>query len=182
MVLDRNYFNSINLFPIKRKYYDIKEVDNLLVDIRKQAELINHRYQDMQEELEGAKAGREDYRIKGQALSQEVITLREKLAEAEKRAAEAEEKANAFETALEKNSRHLAPREDEDRSDNSCTYRMEQFEEMYKSMRKLFTSGVDTLDRQWSQFVEKGSDSIPADLSSKIGKIAMVMEEINSDI
>lgn len=58
MELDRNYFNSIRLSTHRGKYYDIEAVDRLLVDIRSKAD----------------------------ALTKEVFSLREKLAEAERTA------------------------------------------------------------------------------------------------
>ena len=58
MELDRNYFNSIRLNTHRGKYYDVEAVDRLLVDIRSKAD----------------------------TLTKEVLSAREKLAEAERTA------------------------------------------------------------------------------------------------
>ena len=199
MALDRNYFNSINLEPVKKKYYDISEVDNLLVDIRRQAEFINRRYTDMNEELGKALESKEDYRKKGQILSQEIISLREELEDlrgeleelrtraetAESRAAEAEEKASELEDALSRGGRHLQseqlqPENDRQAFSAEAAIAAERVEEMYVSMKGIYASGLELLEKQWSRYKEDSSaGDIPADLSSKIGKIASALNEIN---
>lgn len=182
MALDRNYFNSINLDPIKRKYYDVTAVDNLLVDIRKQAELINHRYEDMKQELDSALNAREDYRQKGQALSQEIIVLREKLAEAERRAEEAEDRAAALEVIADNVSgKHLAQPQTIIEDTQPA---MEKITEMYSFMREMLTAGIENLDREWQSFssASVSGEKTPSDLSQKIGKIAAALQEINNDL
>lgn len=37
MKLDKDYFNSLELKPVKKKYYNLSEVDSVLVDIRAKA-------------------------------------------------------------------------------------------------------------------------------------------------
>lgn len=37
MKLDKDYFNSLELKPVKKKYYNLGEVDSVLVDIRAKA-------------------------------------------------------------------------------------------------------------------------------------------------
>lgn len=101
MALDRNYFNSIRLEPVKRKFYDIYSVDNLLVDIRRQAELMNHRYDELREDLEEENGIREDLRKKGQILSEEILSLREELQKSEQKASDAEAKAAEAEQKMQ---------------------------------------------------------------------------------
>lgn len=107
MALDRNYFNGIRLDPVKRKYYDIYAVDNLLVDIRRQSELMNQRYEAQRSELEDANAGKEDLRRKGQILSEEILSLRETLQKTEQRALEAEKKTEEAEQRLKEQGQKL---------------------------------------------------------------------------
>lgn len=177
MALDRNYFNSIKLDPIKRKYYDIYAVDNLLVDIRRQAELMNHRYEELRAELEARSAEKEDCRKKGQILSEEIVTLRATLKEAEQRAASAEEKAAAAEQKLSETA--------ERGKTTDGTYNMKDqpdlVEEMYESMKKIYASGLQTLEEQWQEYLENSNSKVPEDLSSKISKIANALQEINEE-
>lgn len=173
MALDRNYFNSIKLDPIRRKYYDVYAVDNLLVDIRRQAELMNHRYEEQQAELEELKTEKEDYRQKGQKLSEEIIALRETLNKAEQRAVQAEENAKALAQELAEANKNPCgePAVEKDQPD--------PVGEMVASMKKIYMSGLQTLERQWQAYLENGSSAVPEDLSSKISRIADALQEIN---
>ena len=86
MELDRNYFNSIRLNTRRGKFYDIEAVDRLLVDIRSRADSMNREYaaacQKLAEAVQTAESLREENTelfMKGQALSQEVLALRDEL-------------------------------------------------------------------------------------------------------
>ena len=86
MELDRNYFNQIRLNTRRGKFYDIEAVDRLLVDIRSRADSMNREYasacQKLADALRTAETLREennDLFLKGQALSQEVLSLRDEL-------------------------------------------------------------------------------------------------------
>ena len=86
MELDRNYFNQIRLNTRRGKFYDIEAVDRLLVDIRSRADSMNREYADacrkLAEAVQTAETLREENTelfMKGQALSQEVLALRDEL-------------------------------------------------------------------------------------------------------
>ena len=86
MELDRNYFNQIRLNTRRGKFYDIEAVDRLLVDIRSRADSMNREYaaacQKLAEAVQTADSLREENTelfMKGQALSQEVLALRDEL-------------------------------------------------------------------------------------------------------
>lgn len=183
MALDRNYFNSIDLNPVKRKFYDITAVDNLLVDIRKQAELINHRYEDMQAELENAKASRDEYKVKGQALSQEIVVLRNELEAVKNRAEEAEAHVEALEAILNRTEEDFNENSDRESKETGSECSFEKMEELVNSMKNIYLSGLETLDRQWQDFLGKNdSELTPPDISGKVGKIAEALLEINKEI
>ena len=107
MSLDKAYFNSIRLDTYRRKFYSVDAVDRLLVDIRSQADAMNRELdtatKKLAEEQQTASALKEENRdllSKGQALSQEIVSLREDLKAAEavvvdKEALRAEVLANA---------------------------------------------------------------------------------------
>ena len=57
---------------------------------------------------------------------------------------------------------------------------IEQLEEMYNSMKHIYLSGMESLDRQWQSFLGKNpQETVPEDLSAKIEGIAETMQEIN---
>lgn len=184
MALDRNYFNSIDLSPIKRKFYDITAVDNLLVDIRKQAEMINHRFEDMQTAWETAKTSRDEYLMKGQALSQEIIVLRNELEGLKNRAEKAESRVEELEAMLYSSQKNFCEDIDEKRNEVAEEgYAFEKMEEMVASMKNIYLSGIETLDKQWKEFQEKNvSEPVPPDIIGKVGKIAETLMEINNEI
>ena len=86
MDLDRSYFNSIRLNTRRGKYYDVEAVDKLLVDIRSRADALNKEVYYSREKLAEAERTADALReennelfLKGQALSQEILSLREEL-------------------------------------------------------------------------------------------------------
>ena len=86
MSLDKSYFNSIRLDTYRHKFYSIEAVDRLLVDIRSQADSLNRELEASGRKLAEAQQTAEtltdenrDLLSKGQALSQEIISLRKDL-------------------------------------------------------------------------------------------------------
>ena len=51
MALDREYFNSIDLKPVRKKFYPVEDVDALLVDIRKNALAANDELESLKKQL-----------------------------------------------------------------------------------------------------------------------------------
>ena len=90
MSLDKSYFNSIRLDTFRHKFYSVEAVDRLLVDIRSQADSMNRELEASARQLEEAQKTAQtlteenaDLLSKGQALSQEILSLREDLKAAE---------------------------------------------------------------------------------------------------
>ena len=90
MSLDKSYFNSIRLDTFRHRFYSVEAVDRLLVDIRAQADAMNRELEASARKLSEAQQTAEtlteenrDLLSKGQALSQEIISLREDLKAAE---------------------------------------------------------------------------------------------------
>ena len=115
MELDRSYFNSIRLNTHRGKFYDVEAVDRLLVDIRSRADALNKEVYASREKLAEAEKTAEALReennelfLKGQALSQEILALREELRAAQAGEAslipEKEEEADPAEEATEETS------------------------------------------------------------------------------
>ena len=184
MPLDRNYFNSLDLRPVKRKFYDITAVDNILVDIRKQAELMNHRCESLQTELQNSSVSYESFRAKEDSLNRELLSVREELSSARTKLAESEARIRALEILLEKYEKEKKTAEEKTAAapDRIVGFSsgIEQLEEMYNSMKHIYLSGMESLDRQWQSFLGKNpQETVPEDLSAKIEGIAETMQEIN---
>ena len=86
MELDRSYFNNIRLSTHRGKFYDVDAVDRLLVDIRSRADALNRevvssreKMAEMEKTNEALREENNELFLKGQALSQEILALREEL-------------------------------------------------------------------------------------------------------
>ena len=177
--LDRYYFNSLNLEPIKRKYYDMSQVDSILLDVRQKAEALN-------KENEELKAS-----VKAKEL--ELNELREKVREAESRKAELSDaiisakstcqgivdKANA--KADEILSEAMEEKQEmEERARRRQEYAVEKIGEIYTRMKDSHTAQIEELNLMFQQFLCGLEDEdTPTDLSRKVGRIAKEVREID---
>lgn len=170
MALDREYFSRISLEPVRRKYYSIGEVDSLLVEIRAKAEELIARNETLEKENARLRSDDEDLRMKGQALSQEILSLRSRL--------------QAAETAVASESPAAAPRA---AADNSAAAKQQDYiirraEAMYSGMKTMYEKAIEDLNRQWQDFLCDFSDTeAPEDLGHKIGLIAREIREIEKE-
>lgn len=196
MALDRNYFNSIELEPLRRKFYDVNAVDALLVDIRSKAEMMNREAQALREKAASAeavistlRAENEELFKKGEELSREVTALR-----ADLEAARAKEPATP--EKYEKST--LAPewaeeREAKEKAENSarilqeakaCRARaMQALENLFDRTREMQAGMMNQLDEQWDEFLNgvRNEEQAPADLGAKVENIARELREIEED-
>lgn len=76
MALDSNFFDSINIDVVKKKYYNANKVNALLEDIRTQAEALTAENADMRRQLDvlsGQKENISDAILSARAISQHII-------------------------------------------------------------------------------------------------------------
>lgn len=194
MALDRNYFNNIELEPLRRKYYDVRAVDALLVDIRSKAEMMNRETETLQEKLSQAeamitelRADNEDLFKKGEALSQEVTALRTDLKEARALITESFDNCTLEPEPEEKN----APAEEAKTSDKilqeagaSRARAMQMLENLFERTKEMQSGILEQLDDQWEAFlngVKNSREAVPEDLGSKVESIAKELREIEED-
>jgi DivIVA protein. len=177
--LDRYYFNSLNLEPVKRKYYDISSVDSVLLDIRTKAETLNKENEELKASVK--------------AKDTELQSLREELREAEKRKNELndavlEARARYKEIMDRANSdaaniRHEALEEKqimEERARRRQEYAVEKISEICGRMRESHTAQIEELNLMFQQFLcGLEEEDAPIDLSRKIGRIAKEVREID---
>ncbi len=123
MDLDRSYFNSIRLNTHRGKFYDVEAVDRLLVDIRSRADSLNKEVIAAREKLAESERTSEALReennelfLKGQALSQEILALREEL-----------RAAQAGEASLIPEDEQIADTEEESQEEGSSWEENEEF-------------------------------------------------------
>ena len=100
MYLDKNYFNSIRLDTVRKKFYNADAVDRLLVDIRSKADIMTRElheakagFDEAEKAAESLREENEDLRKKGKALSLEILSLREELKTAQLQSREEQDPA-----------------------------------------------------------------------------------------
>ena len=193
MALDRNYFNNIELEPLRRKFYDIEAVDALLVDIRSKAEMMNREAEALREKAANAeavisslRAENEELFKKGEELSREVTALRGDLEEARAKSAETSEKYEKSTLAPE----WAEEREAKEKAENSarilqeakaCRARaMQALENLFDRTREMQADMMDQLDDQWEAFLSgvRNEEQAPEDLGAKVENIARELREI----
>ena len=145
MALDREYFDSVNIDIVKKKYYNANKVDALLSDIRAQALAMSSENAAMRSEL-AAKNDRMyevgDAIISANALARRLVDEAKAkaaamIADAEKRAAaieaEAAERCGRMEAASEK-SRELV---------------LARMEASFSKLREQYQTSIETLNEEW---------------------------------
>ena len=170
MDLDRSYFNSIRLNTHRGKFYDVEAVDRLLVDIRSRADSLNREVIAAREKLAESERTSEALReennelfLKGQALSQEILSLREDL-----RAARQQGEVLQEGLALQ------------ERTEAQQSVLLRRFEALLSEEKEAHQKAVERLNERWKELLGTlgEADITPEDLGDKIGMIAQELREI----
>lgn len=181
MLLDRDFFSSITLNEYRNRYYDISEVDALLVEIRRQADELNTRCRELQARLNEAETQAdawhekaEGFRRKGIFLSKELVSLRNQLKELQEHPATHMDNNTRAETENEEITGNLRAQQE---------YAIRKAETMFNSMKEIHASAIRQLNAQWQDFLAglENPTEIPADLTQKVSSIAKELNEIEAD-
>ena len=137
-MLNKNYFNSIELTSVRGKFYRADEVDSLLADIRSQALAMN-------KELEDARLALAEYEKKKGELGEALISTRSLCKEivdgANREADRIIKEANAEKEQLLSSA---GRREDE---------LVEQMGAAYAQIKKHHEDSIEEINRQWQNFL-----------------------------
>ena len=183
MALDRNYFNSIVLDPVRKKYYPVKAVDDLLVDIRSQAtgmlqeaEAVSARANSAELQADALRKENAELRANAETLSREISSLHAEIDELKL--------SNESLLAVQQQSKQ------QQRISRSLPFSEERaallsrVERFYVSAREVHTNAISRLDEEWqslsAEAAEKSAEDIPEDLSQRVMSIARELEEIES--
>ena len=181
MALDRNYFNNIVLDPVRKKYYPVKAVDDLLVDIRSQAtgmlreaESVSARVISAEQQAEALLRENTELRANAEALSREVSSLRAEIEELKL--------SNDSLLTVQQQSQQRTARPITDSEDRAAL--LARVERFYVSARDSYVHAISHLDEEWQSLsAEAGVQppaEVPEDLSQKVSSIARELEEIES--
>ena len=194
MALDAEYFDSIYIEVVKKKYYPADKVREVFADIRRQAEELaaeNQRLRGELEELNGRRVELGDALLSAQTIYQDVVDRAK--ARAAEITDEAEQKAAGV-LAAARQQREVILAEARLQQDSE----VRKVESAFNRMKKLHMDSVSALNAQWQDFLcglypetetQPGSETeaeaqpaaqplpepdtgLPADLEEKVGAIA----------
>lgn len=186
MALDAEYFDSIYIEVVKKKYYNAAKVQAVFEDIRRQAEEMNAENERMRKEL----AQRTDRRVElGDALLSAQGVYQDIIDRARVRAdaitAEAEKRSEETLAQARRQSEQLLAQSR--RQEENAARRVE---EAFRRMKELHQASIDALNVQWQEFLcsldptpeenaaaertetPESGEELPADLEEKVGAIA----------
>ena len=191
MALDAEYFDSIYIEVVKRKYYEASKVQAVFEDIRRQAEALNaenERLRREQAEVTDRKVELGEVLLNAQTIYQEIV-------------GRANEKAAAITEDAQRRSEEIlsdARRQSElllQRSRDQEEVAARRVEEAFDRMKQLHQQSIESLNAQWQDFLrsldpetdlERNAQPLPApktvsaleeselppDLEEKVGAIA----------
>ena len=191
MALDAEYFDSIYIEVVKRKYYEASKVQAVFEDIRRQAEALNaenERLRREQAEVTDRKVELGEVLLNAQTIYQEIVGRAN-----EKAAAitdEAQRRSEEILSEARRQSRQLLQRSRD--QEEVAAHRVE---EAFDRMKQLHQQSIEALNAQWQDFLrsldpetdlersaepqpepaveEPGEENLlPADLEEKVGAIA----------
>ena len=166
MALSREYFNSIELTRMHRKYYDIAEVDSLLVDIRRQALEMEREIEDLKSELNDS--GHQKAEL-GEAILSARTMANQIILEAKQEAAEIIKNTAGDRTSV-----------DRIRSESQEEI-IGRVGEAFEAVKKHYEQGIEETNRLWQDILAVlVSDTEPEDLKQKVGRVASELSEISN--
>jgi cell division septum initiation protein DivIVA len=201
MALDAEYFDSIYIEVVKKKYYDAGKVQAVFADIREQAEQLHAENDSLRRQLaefQGRKAELGDALLSAQGIYQEIVERAEQKAAAI--TARAEEQAAAIQAEAHRKSEQLLARS-RGHEENAAR----QVEEALRRLRQIHQDSMEALDAQWQQFLcsldpeaendeatnavfrqerpeeAPGETVLPPDLEARVGALAEEIFSLEQD-
>ena len=178
MALDKEYFDSIHIDVVKKKYYNANKVEAVFKDIRAQAEALQEENSRMRTELEalnGKKAEIGDAVLSAQTIYRDIV-----------------EKANIRADAILADARRQRE-EMLERTRQQQDYAVQRVENCYSRMKEQHMASIEALNAEWQEFLcglfpeeeeplnEKESGGVPDDLKEKVGAIAKTLFSLNAE-
>lgn len=174
MALDAEYFDSIYIEVVKKKYYNAGKVQAVFADVRRQAEELtaeNERLRRQLDELNGRKAELGDALLSAQSIYQQIV----------ERA-----KARAAEIVAEAEQRRDEIRQETQRQQE---YSVGRVEEAFGRLKQMHLDSIDAINAEWQNFLcglypeaePREQETVPEDLEEKVGAIAEQMLSLEEE-
>ena len=147
MALDKEFFDSVNIDVVKKKYYNANKVNALLGNIQQQAETMGQENELLRTQLEalnGQKSEIGDTLLSARALAKKI----EDQERAQETIRQAQEKADAIVREAEHKRRELAqPLPDQQEYAAKCV------ENCLNKLKKQHIEAIEMLNNEWQDFL-----------------------------
>ena len=169
MALDQDYFDSIHIDVVKKKYYNANKVEAVLQDIRRQALALSEENALLHRQLEalnGQKNEIGDALLSAKTISQQMIM-------------DAQERADEIIAQADERSEEILA-EAQRRQD----YAVERVGACYSRMKEQHMACIEAINADWQDFLcglfPEEEQSTPDDLSQKVDAIAKELFSMDS--
>ena len=174
MALDAEYFDSIYIDVVKKKYYNANKVRAVFEDIRRQAEALNEENLALRRqlsELNGRKVELGDALLSAQTIYQEIV----------ERA-----KARAGEIVAEAEKRRDQILQETQRQQE---YSVSRVEEAFGRLKQMHLDSIEAINAEWQDYLcglypepeEPEEEELPEDLEEKLGAIADQIQALEEE-
>lgn len=201
MALDAEYFDSIYIDVVKKKYYNANKVQSVFEDIRRQAEELNAENERLRQQLaaiNGRKVELGDALLSAQTIYQEIVERAKEKAAGITAAAE-RRCAAILEEARRQSEQMLAE------SRKQEEYTVQRAEVAFNRMKELHEASIEALNAEWQDFLcglypepetaapmsaqrpfdaeeQEELGALPRDLEQKVGAIAEQMFSLDGEV
>lgn len=178
MALDKEYFDSIHIDVVKKKYYNANKVEAVFKDIRAQAEALQEENLRMRAELEalnGKKAEIGDAVLSAQTIYRDIVE-------------KANVRADAILTEAKQQREEML-----EKTRQQQDYAVRRVENCYSRMKEQHMACIEALNAEWQDFLcglfpeeEEAQgrlepERVPGDLKEKVGAIAKTLFSMDSE-
>lgn len=168
MALDKEYFDSISIELVKKKYYNANKVNAVLDDIRAQALAMTEEMNTAQVQLDALNSQKAEI---GDAVVSAQQIYREIIEKANARAADIVAEAERRRATLEKDNARLEE------------YAVKRVESCFAMAREQHLAAVEAINSEWQEFLcgldcadagedETNSSALPRDIGERLAAIA----------
>ena len=176
MALDKEFFDSVHIDIVKKKYYNANKVEAVLSEIRSRAEELQRENEELRSQVElfsGQKEEIGDAILSSKTIAQHIIR-------------QAKEQADAILAEAQQQRTQLIE-EARLRREQAAT----QFSGCFERVKQLQQECIDALNDEWQDFLcnlysedeepASAAEQLPEDIGEKLGAIAQQIQEISEE-
>ena len=177
MALNKEYFDTIHIDTVKKKYYNANKVEAILADIRSQAEALVKENEQLREKVElfsGQKEEIGDAILSAKTIAQHMIQ-------------QAKQQADEIVSQAHKKSGDILSK-----AIDRQEYAAKQMADSFERVRKLQQDSIEALNAEWQNFLcglypedeqtdAEAESCVPNDIGDKLDAIARDIKELEEE-